>query len=263
VGTATLFLGVGLAFVLVPMTAQHVAPSLDWDPRALLQLTVLTFLLVPRDPPAIHPPNESAPATKWLTAVGRLLKTPPCAALLALIFLGNGYFNAIFTWLEPLLAPRGFDAAQAGWVGLVMLCGGLAGMALASTLPVLVKHLRLAITTAALLAIPLTLGLIGARMPTAIYSVSFALGILMLAPLPLLIDRMTHTAGPGRAGTALSLFWLSGNAGAAAAIAALSPIADGGAWWIGGGLLAAMLLLEAVVAVIGLRRPSTTGMTLD
>src|SRR3546814_19095642 len=40
----------------------------------------------------------------------RVLLQPRLLVLFALIFLGNGYFNAIFTWLEPML---GIDAVGA------------------------------------------------------------------------------------------------------------------------------------------------------
>ena len=77
------------------------------------------------------------------------------------------------------------------------------------------------------------------------------LGATLLAPLPLLIQAVVNTTGEEHAGTAVSLFFLMGNAGAAAIIAALEPIADAGQWTLGCCLLIALLVVQGALAVIG------------
>ncbi|MCC6154130.1 MAG: MFS transporter, partial [Candidatus Hydrogenedentes bacterium] len=58
--------------------------------------------------------------------------------LLLMFFIGLGIFNAVTTWIEEVLAPRGFTAEQAGIAGAVMMIGGIIG---ASILPVLSDRL--------------------------------------------------------------------------------------------------------------------------
>jgi FLVCR family feline leukemia virus subgroup C receptor-related protein len=59
--------------------------------------------------------------------------------LLLLFFIGLGMFNAVTTWIEEILAPRGFTPVQAGITTAVMLVGGVAG---ASILPPLSDKYR-------------------------------------------------------------------------------------------------------------------------
>ncbi|HET8881660.1 MAG TPA: hypothetical protein VFM56_05740, partial [Solimonas sp.] len=160
----------------------------------------------------------------------------------------NGYFNAIFTWLEPMLGASGIDAGRAGFVALAMLAGGVAGMAAVPAWPSLRTHLRRTIPVAALLGVPLTLLLTHVAQPGVLYAVGIALGALMLAPLPLLVDSAAEWAGEAHAGLAVSTFWLAGNAGAAAVIYTFSQLADRALWTWAGFALSALLVGEALLA---------------
>jgi predicted MFS family arabinose efflux permease len=249
-----LFAGLGLAFVLVPMLEpQHIAGGLWIDAAALAVLAAAALLALPPDPVIARPAVE-ADAPSWFRAVGTLLKTAPFAAILLLIFLANGYFNAVFTWLEPLLKPQGIDASHAGLIGLLVLVGGVASMAAIGKLGSSPATVRRVVIGASLAGLPLTVLLLAGIPFAALCVVALVLGALMLGPLPLLIELVATTAGPRLSGTAVSAFWLAGNAGAAAVIASLSPIADSGNWTLGGALLGGLLVVEAVLATALLRR---------
>src|SRR3546814_20426346 len=103
-----------------------------------------------------------------------------------------------------------------------MLIGGVAGMAAVPAWPALRTHLRWTIPIAALLGVPLSLLLTHGSHAGALYVVGIVLGVLMLAPLPLLVDSAADWAGEAHAGLAVSTFWLAGNAGAAAEIGCAS-----------------------------------------
>src|SRR3546814_5682636 len=111
-----------------------------------------------------------------------------------------------------------------------MLIGGVAGMAAVPAWPALRTHLRWTIPIAALLGVPLSLLLTHGSHAGALYVVGIVLGVLMLAPLPLLVDSAADWAGEAHAGLAVSTFWLAGNAGAAAVIYGFSPLADRALW---------------------------------
>lgn len=249
--TMALFLGVGLAFVAVPQSAEApIAPTLWLDVILVAVVAALTFVLIPADATQMA---KAASGRSWFQQTASLLRRPAFIAVLALIFLGNGYFNAIFTWLEQLLKPRGIGAEAAGGIGLLILFGGLAGMGLAARFTQLAVRVRLFLICAALASLPLTAAFMQLQSYAALCVVGFALGALMLAPLPILIGLCAELAGPALAGTALSAFWLAGNAGAAAVIWALSVPADSGNWTVGSWMLAALLSGEALIA-LGLRR---------
>src|SRR3546814_10228543 len=82
----------------------------------------------------------------------------------------------------------------------------------------------------------------------ALYVVGIVLGVLMLAPLPLLVDSAADWAGEAHAGLAVSTFWLAGNAGAAAVIYGFSQLADRALWNWAGLVLSALLISEALLA---------------
>lgn len=251
IGTLALFVGLALAFTLLPPTASlSVAVTQRADVLVLLVLAVLSFTILPVDPP--HQTDTGNASTQGSV---RVLLQRRLLVLFALIFLGNGYFNAIFTWLEPMLGNNGIDPQRAGYVALTMLIGGVAGMAAVPAWPALRTHLRWTIPVAALLGVPLTLLLTHLAHAGTLYAVGVALGVLMLAPLPLLVDSAADWAGEAHAGLAISAFWLAGNAGAAAVIYGFSQLADRALWSWAGVALSALLISEAVLAPL-LRKSS-------
>jgi predicted MFS family arabinose efflux permease len=256
VGTMSLLLGPALAFVITPATAAlPMRTALSGDLMLLVLLSMVTFLLVPADPAQ----SRTGETQRWLPEIRDLLKTRGYIALLGLIFIGNGYMSAVFTWLEPMLKPQNLSAEAAGLVGLLVLGGGLAGMAAVPRIPDARTRLRplllAALATAALLTV-----LLVARLPLPLLCIAaVALGALVQGPLPIIVELVTDLAGPERAGTAASGFWLSANAGAAAIIALLSYFADTGAWLSGALAMAGLLLVEALIAASFTRGAGTAG----
>lgn len=253
VGTLALFVGLGAAFVLIPLSAANVAVSQTVDLLVLAVVALLVFALVPRDPPA---PAEdvASPVASNKTSARFLLTQPALLLLFALIFVGNGFFNALFTWIEPMLGANGLSADAAGLVALAMLAGGVGGMVFVPSLPALSTRLRLSLSSAALLGMPLVLMLTRLDQLPLLCAIGVVLGMTMLAPLPLLLDTVSELAGAHYGGLAMSAFWLAGNAGAAAVIYALSYLADHQLWHLAGYAFAGLLLLQLLM-VQALRLP--------
>jgi cyanate permease len=59
--------------------------------------------------------------------------------LMFIFFVGLGVFNAVTTWIENIVGPRGFSAEQAGITGGLMIIGGILG---AVIIPILSDHYR-------------------------------------------------------------------------------------------------------------------------
>lgn len=244
IGTLALFVGLGAAFVLVPLSAGAVAASLRVDALLLAVVAALVFALVPCDPVALAE-DDTAVATVGAAASARQVLTRPALLLLfGLIFLGNGFFNALFTWIEPMLAANGLDADAAGLVALAMLAGGVGGMVLVPAIPGLAARLRWSLSLAAAIGMPLVLLLTRLGELPLLCAIGLVLGATMLAPLPLLLDRVSQRAGAEHGALALSAFWLAGNAGAAAVIYALSYLADHQLWHLAGYAFAGLLALQ-------------------
>ncbi len=257
-GTLSIFVGLGLAFLLVPPSAPYPLSSTLWiDVVALGLLLVATLLLVPADPPAPATDDafERVAPRGWFAGVGSLLKSRRFIAILLLVFFANGYSNALFTWLEPLLLPQGINAAQAGIAGLMILIGGIIGMSLLPRMPMIERRLRPMMLLACTVGIPMTVSLLSSPLFGIVLATSFLIGLFLLSPLPVFVDVVARIGGAGLAGTAVSAFWLVGNGGAAAAIAAMSWLADHQRWSIAIWMLPGLLLVNGLIAATLLPRP--------
>jgi predicted MFS family arabinose efflux permease len=250
IGSIALFAGIGLAFVLVPaIGAAALQSSLKFDAGLLGAIVLLTFVAVPSDPVARTPAAPVGGVPSWFARTWTTLRRPPFPAILVLIFLATGYFNAIETWTESILHRRGVNAQTAGVIALLILISGVAGMAL---LPVVRRGLsiRTILVGITLIVMGATTVLFASASTVWLCVTGLMLG-LILAPLPILIEAVAQHAGRENAGTAISLFWLAGNGGGAIVVWALSVAADSGRWDLGEAALIALLAVQAAVAYAG------------
>src|SRR4051794_38353749 len=169
-----------------------------------------------------------------------------------LTVVGFGVFVGLTTWLQALLEPDGIDADTAGVLLIVMVVFGVIGSVVippaANERRVGRQVLRasLAVTTigsglpaggpapVALLAV--------VHAPFAIGVVLAAMGFLLLATLPVVLEVVERRAGAA-SGTAAALLWMAGNAGGLVVTVLLAPLLDHPS---------AAFLLLAVVAALGL-----------
>ncbi|MEI9982690.1 MAG: MFS transporter [Aliidongia sp.] len=242
--TTSLFGGIAAAFVLIPLLPDDVAATMIGD-AAFSGLLLLGALMLPRDPGKAVAHAESAGGLA-------LLRQPRFLAILGVSVLGNGFFGAIFTWLEQMLQPNGFDSGTAGLAGLLLLIGGIVGSAVLPGFANAPGRLRPVVIGPALLALPVTALLLGTGNFWVLLAASTVLGFCLLSPLPVLIDLVQRLGGHGRAGFALSLFWLAGNVGSFAVTWLLSFPAESGDWRLGGMVLAALLLVQGGLAFVAL-----------
>lgn len=244
IATMSLFGGIALAFVLVPMLPENIGTSLIGD-AVVSVLLLLGTLAMPRDPGRAAAHAETAGGVALLRH-GRFL------AILGISALGNGFFGAIFTWLERMLRPNGFDSGTAGLAGLLLLIGGIIGSAVLPGFANSPKRLRPVVMGPAMLALPATALLLSTQQQGLLLPAAMVLGACLLSPLPVLIDMVQRLGGAARAGFALSLFWLAGNIGSFGITWLLSFPAQSGDWRLGGIALAVLLLVQAALAFIAL-----------
>lgn len=83
--------------------------------------------------------------------------------LMLIFFIGLGVFNAVTTWIENILGPRGFTAEQAGITGGLMIVGGIFG---ALIIPILSDRRKKRIPFILLALAGSTLGLAGITFAT-------------------------------------------------------------------------------------------------
>ena len=135
-GTLAQYIGIILAMGLTPLivSAHGITGLMKLTGWISVTSVMLVFLFIHEKSPYTDKDAVKIERTDVLSGLRSILKNKDMLKLLLLFFIGLGMFNAVTTWIEQILAPRGFNAEQAGMVGAVMMLGGIIG---ASVLPVL------------------------------------------------------------------------------------------------------------------------------
>ncbi len=93
---------------------------------ASLAIAILFFIFI-KDRPPTPPTLRHEVRHKVFQGLKHMFKIKDMILLLILFFIGLGMFNAVTTWIEPLLGPRGINPEQAGLIGAAMIVGGIIG----------------------------------------------------------------------------------------------------------------------------------------
>lgn len=169
------------------------------------------FLIFMREKPATPPCAEGAEVRYgFMEGLKHMLKLREMRLLLVLFFIGLGMFNAVTTWIEQILQPRGFGSEDAGIIGALMMAGGVIG---ASILPPLSDRLRnrrgfLIISMVCL--VPGLAGLAYASNFTLLLVSSFVLGFFIMSAGPIGFQYGAEITYPAPESTSQGLILLSG-----------------------------------------------------
>jgi len=174
-------------------------------------VAALLFILVARDKPEL-PPDESASAERALMIDGlkHALSLREFRNYLIIAFIGLGIFNGITTWIEGIVAPRGFNSEQAGVIVAIMLVAGVIGSV---AIPAISdkKGKRIPFLVIGLAGgIP---GLVGLTLGTSFWLValsSFVLGFFLVSINPIGTQYASDIALPTPEGTSNGLISLAG-----------------------------------------------------
>ena len=148
-------------------------------------VAAIAFLVFIKDsPPTPSSEYHDEDAVTVFAGINRMFKQRDMILLLILFFFGLGMFNAVTTWIEQILSPRGFNSEQAGLIGGVMMIGGIIG---AVILPLLSDKLRKRKPLLILTMIGIAPGLIG---------LTFATGFPMLLVSGFILGFFIMSAGP-------------------------------------------------------------------
>jgi cyanate permease len=170
--------------------------------------------------------------------------------LLLLFFIGLGVFNAVTTWIEDIVRPRGFSMEQAGLIGGMMVIGGIVGALVIPPLSDRSKKRVPFILLALGGAIP---GLIGVTFATSYWLMlasAFVLGAFLLASGPIGFQYGAEITYPAPEGTSNGLLLLAGQVSGIAFIVGMdllkSPVTGSMTWPLLAlaGLMALALLLS-------------------
>jgi len=135
------FVGIILAMALTPfITNANGIPGMLLLYGIVSAAVSFLFIVFMKEQPPTPPYKEEEVAHfRFLEGVMDVFRNRDMRFMLILFFIGLGMFNAVTTWIEQILHPRGFNAEQAGMVGAVMMIAGIFG---AIIFPIISDRLR-------------------------------------------------------------------------------------------------------------------------
>lgn len=222
-GSLAMYAGIFAGLALTPMLVVR------WSlPTALLIYGVaavagaLVFLAFSRE----RPPHPVGPEERSLVLDGvrSMLRNRGFLILLVLFFIGLGAFNAVTTWVEDIVRPRGFSIGQAGLAGGMMVVGGIVG---ALVIPILSDRLRRRVPFILLALAGSIPGLLGVTYATnygLLLASCFVLGAFLLSSGPLGFQYAAEITQPAPEGTSSGLLLLAGQVSGIAFIVGMDAL---------------------------------------
>ncbi len=211
-GSLAIYLGILAGLALTPYLVLHsgIAGMLIAYGIASLIAMLVFFVFIRERPPSPPCPPEQEGRSLMLDGLTKMIHQRDFLLLLVIFFVGLGAFNAITTWIEEILAPRGFSAVQAGDAGGAMIFGGILG---AVILPLLSDRSRKRVPFLVVAVAGAALGLIGityAGQSGLLILVSFLFGFFLLSAGPLGFQYAAEITYPAPEGTSNGLLLFMG-----------------------------------------------------
>lgn len=138
------------------------------------------------------------------------LRTRDFILLMIIFFIGLGVFNAVTTWIEDILRPRGFSTTQAGITGGLMIVGGIIG---ALFIPLLSDRYKKRIPFIIVALAGATIGLTGITFATTYWLLltsGIILGFFLLSSGPIGFQYGAEITFPASEGTSNGMLLLMG-----------------------------------------------------
>jgi FLVCR family MFS transporter 7 len=135
------FVGIIIAMALTPflLKAYGMEKMLMIYGIATLAGAIIFLIFNKEQPPTPPCPPGHDERIAVFAGLKHIFRQKDMIYLLIFFFAALGIFNAVTTWIEQIISPRGFTIDQAGIAGALMMIGGIVG---ASTLPVLSDKMR-------------------------------------------------------------------------------------------------------------------------
>jgi MFS family permease len=206
------FLGIIIAMILTPVLFKMYGMEKMLMLYGIVTLAgAVIFILLNRE----HPPTPPCPPGHderigVFAGMKHIFKQKDMIYLLLIFFIALGIFNAVTTWVEQIINPRGFTITEAGIIGALMMVGGIVG---ASIIPMLSDKLRkrkpfLVITI--LCAVPGLIGLTFAGNYNLLIASSFVFGFFLMAAGPIGFQYSAEICYPAPEATSQGLLMLVG-----------------------------------------------------
>jgi MFS family permease len=211
-GTLAIYVGILVSVLVTPMLlgAWGMKTMLLASGIAGAAAAVIFVATVREKPPTPVGPASEEARSLMFDGLKSMMRQKDFLLLLVIFFVGLGMFNGVTTWIEEILAPRGFSGDQAGVAGGVMLGAGIVG---AFVLPLISDSLRrrkpfVVIALAGLL--PGLAGLAFAQTYWLLLASSAVFGFFLLSAGPIGFQYGAELTLPAPEGTSNSMLLVMG-----------------------------------------------------
>ena len=222
-GTLAMYFGILLGMTLTPyLIIGSGINGMLYIYGIISIITTVSFLVLIKERPLTAPcrPDQEERSLVY-DGFKQTLRTKDFILLMVIFFIGLGVFNAVTTWIEDILRPRGFSATQAGITGGLMIVGGIIG---ALFIPILSDKYKRRTPFIILALIGATLGLAGITFATSYWLLltsGMVLGFFLLSSGPIGFQYGAEITFPASEGTSNGMLLLMGQVSGIAFIFAM------------------------------------------
>jgi sugar phosphate permease len=250
-GSLAMYVGLAAGLVLTPYLTDrfNVDGMLVAYGIVAMVAAVVFFAVVKERPPTPPCPPDLEERSLVLDGLKQTLRKRDFALLMVVFFVGLGMFNAVTTWIEDVVGPRGFTSTQAGLTGGLMIVGGIVG---ALVVPSLSDRYRRRVPFIIVAIAGATLGLVGVTYADAYWLLltsAFVMGFGLLSAGPVGFQYGAEVAYPAPEGTSNGLLLLMGQISGIAFIFAMNGLknADTGSMTIPLVILIGLMALGLII----------------
>ncbi len=211
-GSLAMYLGIVAALVLTPyltLTSQISGMLTIYGIVSVISVIVFFVFVKERPPTAPCRPDQEERSLVF-EGLKESLRIKNFLYLLVVFFVGLGVFNAVTTWIEDIVRPRGFSIIEAGAIGGVMIVGGIIGAVL---IPMLSDHYRKRTPYLIASVIGAILGLVGLTFALSYWLMlvsGFVFGFFLLSAGPVGFQYGAEITHPTPEGTSNGLLLMMG-----------------------------------------------------
>jgi len=211
-GTLAMYLGILLGMTLTPylIIGSGIGGMLYIYGIISILTTVVFLVLIKEGPPTAPCLPDQEERSLVYDGFKQTLRTKDFIILMIIFFIGLGVFNAVTTWIEDILRPRGFSATQAGITGGLMIVGGIIG---ALFIPILSDRYKKRTPFIIIALVGATLGLTGITFATSYWLLltsGMVLGFFLLSSGPIGFQYGAEITYPASEGTSNGMLLLMG-----------------------------------------------------
>ncbi|MDQ0191212.1 MFS transporter [Alicyclobacillus cycloheptanicus] len=219
VGSASMFLGIFIAMLSGPLLLPLGMPVVLWSQGLFAVVGGVWLLWALRTRPTYGEPVQNEVETpngepaRERAGIRQVFADASIRTLCLLLFVGFGWFIAVTTWLQVLVAGHGVGDVQVGIALAIMTAAGIAGAGALPAWAIRTGRSRLVVQFSLAFAVASLLAIWVGRPFWLMTLLLAAAGFLLLADLPIVLSTVEIHCPPNQVGTASGLLLLFGNLG--------------------------------------------------